>query len=152
MLLVVVGCGTQSAFTDEMRQQETEMSTEVSDWQSQLAQWDTDHQEMHAWHSAHPLPAGSDLADELVNHEQKMTDHERKVGEFKTELATHQQKLQEEMAKPEKDRTMAHAALWAEHMRLKTSFAMLRGEHESVGQEHAEFTSKASGTTPPRSD
>jgi outer membrane murein-binding lipoprotein Lpp len=146
---VVIGCSHQATLTDEMRQQEVQMTNEVGQWSDQIAQWDNDDHEMKAWHASHPVPStDTPEAKKLRDHEEKMTKHEQDIEQFRRDLDSHRTAVQDESAKPEKDRALAHAALWAEHMKLETTYNMLKGAHEDLAKEHAELVSGSKETAP----
>ena len=135
---------SQAKMSQEMREQESEMMEESRRWADEVTQWSGVHQEMHAWHTSHPgIPADT---TELRHHQEKMTQHEQDVANFSRDLEAHRAKLQEEAALPESKRVAAHAALWANHLKLKAAYELTEAAHKDLVEEHAKYTTAA--TTP----
>jgi len=150
VLAVVMGAAgcSQEKMSAEMKQQQEEMVREHTDWKSELDAWQTVHAQMHEWHAANPSPANADTA-ELNAHVNKLLKHEEDIANFVHDLEAHEARMQEEKAKPEKDQIAGHAAIWAEHMKLKLAFGGLKSAHEDLAKEHAEYSgadSVATGT------
>lgn len=142
--LALWGCG--SGFTEEMRQQESEMTNESADWNSKLPQWLKDVSDQSAWHASHPVPAAdAEKVESLRKHVERMSNHGEALARFRQSLDEHLAKLQEERAKPEKGRVAAHAGLWAEHLKLKAEFGLLSSAHEDLAKEHGEMVAASQG-------
>ena len=122
--LVGAGCSRSSA---EAMKQRTEMTQEHQAWRMDIAQWENDHEQMKAWHQAHPASA-ADTAN--VNaHEAKLAKHEDDVREFKQAVDDLDTKIQD-------PKNHAEAELLAEHLKLKAQYEMLKSAHDSIKNEH----------------
>ncbi len=142
---VLTGC-SQQKMSQEMREQETEMTEESRRWADEVTQWTGMHQEMHAWHASHPAsPADTAKTRE---HERKLASHEQDVANFSRDLEQHRARLTEESALPEKDRITAHAGLWTEHMKLKAAYELTARAHRELGEEHQEIVVSTGAAQP----
>lgn len=143
VVAALAGCGG-GGMSAEMRQQEADMAAESNTWKSDIGPWKTRIEEMRAWHANHAAIRDSSLAREVRGHEEKIAEHEAQIAEFERDLDVHIAKVQEEAAKPERDRMLAHAALWADHTRLNASHALLASAQEGLVKEHDELAAKIS--------
>ena len=139
---VLTGC-SQQKMSQEMREQETEMTEESRRWADDVTQWTGIHQEMHAWHASHPA-SPADTA-KVREHEMKVANHEREVANFSRDLEQHRARLKDESALPEKDRITAHAGLWTEHMKLKAAYELTAGAHRGLVDEHQQIVATHAG-------
>lgn len=135
------GC-TQSELSAEMRQQESDMKSELISWQNDVETWNTNNDRMRREHEGHSAKAGSDLERELTAHVEKLAEHQRNVDTFEKTLGDHRGEVEQEVARPERDRVMAHAGLWAKHKTVQASHASLAMTNEALLDEHTELISK----------
>lgn len=130
---VLTGCGEQK-MSQEMKEQETEMTEESRRWADDVTQWSGMHQEMHAWHASHPAPPAD--TTRIREHEAKLATHEQDVANFSRDLEQHRARLQEESSFPEKERIASHAGVWANHLKLKAAYELTSRAHREIGEQH----------------
>jgi hypothetical protein len=135
------GC-TQSELSAEMRQQETDMKSELISWQNDFETWNTNNDRMRREHGGYSARAGSDLERELAAHVEKLAEHQRNVDTFEKALEEHRTEVEQEASRPERDRVMAHAGLWTKHKTVQASHASLAMTNEALLNEHTELISK----------
>jgi hypothetical protein len=133
---------SQSELSAEMRQQEADMKSELVSWQNDVEKWNTNNDRMRREHEGHSARAGSDLERELTAHVEKLAEHQRNVDAFEKTLDEHRTEVEREAARPERDRVMAHAGLWAKHKTVQASHASLAMTNEAMLDEHTDLISK----------
>ena len=137
--LGLTGCKPDQSMTNEMREQEVTMSAEASDWQRDVTSWRGQHEELLAWYGVMRDTRDSAVAGERIND---LNEHAENVSVFQSSLEEHETALAAEHQRPERDRVMAHAELWAEHQRLKVSYSMLSDTHAELMKAYTELRGK----------
>lgn len=138
---LVAGC-TQAELSAEMQQQESDMKSELITWQNDLETWSANNDRMRREHQGHAPRAGSELEVEMTAHVAKLAEHQRNVDTFDKTLEAHRVEVEREVARPERDRVMAHAGLWAKHKTVQASHASLAMTNEALLDEHANLIAK----------
>lgn len=116
------GCAKKESA--EVTQQRTEMTQEHQAWNTDLANWESQHSQLRATMTAPPAGGGAADTTGLSDRMARLSAHEANVATFRQALADMEQRMQAEDAD--------HEALYAEHQRLKAQYDMLRQEHESM--------------------
>jgi septal ring factor EnvC (AmiA/AmiB activator) len=138
---VLAGC-SRSDMTAEMRQQEADMNTDLTAWENDIDLWNTNNDRMRREHQDHTPKTGSALEKELAAHIEKLTEHQRNLDTFESSLTAHRTEVDEEAKRPERDRVLAHAGLWAKHQAIRASHASLAMTHEGLLDEHADLSTR----------
>jgi outer membrane murein-binding lipoprotein Lpp len=147
-LIGVAGCEGRAAL-HEMREQQLEMAREHQQWRAELERWELKNTEIERWHAEHPTTAsGSELAGNVQDHLAKLEKHEEDMRKFREEVKALDDRIAAAGQQPERERITTHAAIWAEHIKLRTGYELLENTHMSLAREHDELSSDSSAARP----
>jgi hypothetical protein len=116
------GCAKKESA--EVTTQRTEMTQEHQTWNTDLANWESQHSQLRATITAPPAGGGTADTTGLSDRLARLSAHEANIATFRQALADMEQRMNAENAD--------HDALYAEHQRLRSQYDMLRQEHESL--------------------
>jgi hypothetical protein len=147
--LVGLGCerGNRVAL-EQIQQQRADMKQQHEQWSAELGRWESEHAAMKRWHAEHPMPS-SDTGKlrALRDHVTKLARHEEEVASFRKDLAALESRMEQGAGGRERDQVAAHAAVWAQHVKLKATYELLENAHRGLLREYAALTGDSTGHT-----
>ena len=121
---MVVWAGCAKRESAEVTTQRTEMTTEHQAWNTDLANWEAQDAQLRVTMTAPPAGGGTTDTTGLSDRMARLTAHEANIAAFKQSLSDLERRMQDEKED--------HAALYAEHQRLKAQYDMLRQEQDGL--------------------
>ena len=128
-LVVTSAMGCAKRESAEVTQQRTEMTTEHQAWNTDIANWESQHSQLRVTLTAPPASGGQADTTGLSDRLARLSAHEANLATFRQQVADMDQRMQAENAD--------HEALYAEHQKLRAQYDMLKQEHESLAMASA---------------